>query len=132
MKTRSSDIGLKQFYIDGDVVRLSHGWALNAEVGLNSRNPTGLQGFTNGFFSSSFNFNKEVIKEKFSIGGGIRNPFTKYRNNVNRTYGPQFSQVYESRDYFRTFNISLNYSFGGLKDRINKNKVGIKNNDVAK
>jgi len=115
-----------------NVVRLSHGWALNADLGLNSRNPTGLQGYTNGFFSSSFNFNKDVIKDKFSIGGGIRNPFTKYRNNVNRTFGPQFSQVYESRDYFRTFNISLNYNFGGLKDRINKNKVGIKNNDVAK
>jgi hypothetical protein len=115
-----------------NVVRLSHGWALNADVGLNSRNPTGLQGYTNGFFSSSFNFNKDVIKDKFSIGGGIRNPFTKYRNNVNRTFGPQFSQVYESRDYFRAFNISLNYNFGGLKDPIDKNKVGIKNNDVAK
>lgn len=114
-----------------NVVRLSHGWALNADLGINSRNPTGLQGYTNGFFSSAFNFNKDVIKDKFSIGGGIRNPFTKYRNTVNKTFGPQFSRVYENRVYFRSFNISLNYNFGGLKDRINKNKVGIKNNDVA-
>jgi ferric enterobactin receptor len=114
-----------------NVLRLRQGWALNADLSLNSRNPTGLQGYTNGFFSSSFNFNKDVIKDKLSIGGGIKNPFTKYRNTINRSFGPQFSQVYESRNYFRSFNISLNYSFGGLKERINKNKKGIENNDVA-
>jgi len=115
-----------------NVVRLSHGWALNADLGLNSRNPTGLQGYTNGFFYSAFNFNKDIIKDKFSIGGGIKNPFTKFRKSINNTFGPQFSQVYESRNYFRAFNISLNYNFGGLKDRINKNRVGIENNDVAR
>ncbi|SMC62672.1 outer membrane beta-barrel family protein [Pedobacter nyackensis] len=115
-----------------NVVRLSHGWALNADVGLNSRNPTGLQGYTNGFFYNAFNFNKEIIKDKFSIGGGIKNPFTKYRNRVNTTFGPQFSQVFESRNYFRSFNFNLNYNFGGLKDRINKNRVGIKNSDIAR
>jgi len=114
-----------------NVVRLSHGWALNADLGLNSRNPTGLQGYTNGFFYSAFNFNKDIIKNKFSIGGGIKNPFTKYRNSINTTFGPQFNQVYESHNYFRSFNISLNYNFGGLKDQINKNRVGIENNDVA-
>jgi len=114
-----------------NVVRLSHGWALNADMGLNSRNPTGLQGYTNGFFSTAFNFNKDVIKDKFSIGGGVKNPFTKYRNSINTNFGPQFSQVYESRNYFRSFSISLNYNFGSLKERINKNKVGIQNNDVA-
>jgi ferric enterobactin receptor len=114
-----------------NVVRLRHGWALNADVGVNSRNPTGLQGHTNGFVSSSFNFNKDVVKNKFSVGGGIKNPFTKYRSIVNRTFGPQFSQLYENRVYFRTFNISLNYNFGRLKDNINRNKVRIENNDVA-
>jgi ferric enterobactin receptor len=114
-----------------NVLRLSHGWALNADVGLNSRNPTGLQGYTNGFFSSAFNFNKDVIKERFSIAGGIKNPFKKYRNTVSKSFGPQFSQIYENRIYFRTFNVSLNYNFGKLKETINKNKVGITNNDVA-
>lgn len=114
-----------------NTVRLSHGWVINADLGINSRNPTGLQGYTNGFFSSAFNFNKDVITDKFSIGGGIKNPFTKYRNIVNTTFGPEFSQEYENRNYFRAFNISLNYNFGKMKDRINKNKVGIKNNDLA-
>lgn len=115
-----------------NVLRLQHGWALNADLGVNSRNPTGLQGYTNGFFYSAFNFNKDLVKDKFSIAGGIKNPFTKYRSSVNTTFGPQFRQVYESRNYFRSFSISLNYNFGGLKDSIYKNRVGIENNDVAR
>jgi len=114
-----------------NVVRLNHGWALNADLGINSRNPTGLQGYTNGFFYSAFNFNKDIVKNKFSIFGGIKNPFTKYRNSVSKTFGPQFNQTYQSMNYYRSFSISLNYNFGGLKDRINKNKTGIENNDVA-
>ncbi|WP_114939382.1 outer membrane beta-barrel protein [Mucilaginibacter endophyticus] len=114
-----------------NVVRLNHGWALNADLGVNSRNPTGLQGYTNGFFYSAFNFNKDIVKNKFSISGGIKNPFTKYRNSVSKTFGPQFNQTYQSMNYYRSFSISLNYNFGGLKDRINKNRTGIENNDVA-
>jgi outer membrane receptor protein involved in Fe transport len=114
-----------------NVVRLTHGWALNADLGINSRNPTGLQGYTNGFFYSAFNFNKDIVKNKFSISGGIKNPFTKYRNSISKTFGPQFNQTYQSMNYYRSFSISLNYNFGGLKDRINKNRVGIENNDVA-
>jgi ferric enterobactin receptor len=114
-----------------NVVRLAHGWALNADLGINSRNPTGLQGYTNGFFYSAFNFNKDIVKNKFSISGGIKNPFTKYRNSISKTFGPQFNQTYQSMNYYRSFSISLNYNFGGLKDRINKNRVGIENNDVA-
>jgi hypothetical protein len=34
-------------------------------------------------------------------------------------------------NYYRSFSISLNYNFGGLKDRINKNRTRIENNDVA-
>lgn len=115
-----------------NVVRLSHGWALNADFGLNSRNPTGLQGYTDGFFYSAFNFNKNIIKDKFTIGGGIKNPFTKYRNIVTTSFGPQFNQVYETHNYFRSFNISLNYNFGSLKDRIGKTKGRIDNNDLAR
>lgn len=114
-----------------NVVRLKKGWAFNADLGLNSRTPTGLQGYTNGFFYSAINFYKDIIKDKFSISGGIKNPFSSYRNSISNTFGPEFSQVYESRNYFRSFNFSLNYNFGRLKDRINKNRTGIKNNDVA-
>jgi len=114
-----------------NVVRLNHGWALNADFSANSHSPTGLQGRTNGFFYTAFNFNKEIIKDRFGIAGGIKNPFTKYRNVVNQTSGPGFSQVYRANNYFRSFNISLNYKFGGLKDEIRRNRVGIDNNDLS-
>lgn len=114
-----------------NVVRLKHGWALNADFSVNSHSPTGLQGRTNGFFYTAFNFNKEIVKDKFAISGGIKNPFTKYRYVVNKTFGPDFTQGYQTNNYFRSFNINLNYTFGALKDRVSRNKVGIKNNDIA-
>jgi len=114
-----------------NVVRLKRGWAFNADLSVNSHSPTGLQGRTNGFIYTAFNFNKEIIKDRFGIAGGIKNPFTKYRTVVNRTCGPAFNQVYQSNNYFRSFNISLNYKFGALKDEIRRNKVGIENNDLS-
>lgn len=114
-----------------NVVRLKRGWALNADFSINSKSPTGLQGRTNGFFYTAFNFNKDIVKDKFGITGGIKNPFTKYRNVVNNTFSPDFNQVYQSHNYFRSFNISLNYKFGGLNDEVRHNKVGIKNNDLS-
>jgi len=114
-----------------NVIRLNRGWALNADFSVNSHSPTGLQGRTNGFFYTAFNFNKEIIKDRFGIAGGIKNPFTKYRNFVNQTSGPGFIQVYRTNNYFRSFNISLNYKFGGLKDEIRRNRVGIDNNDLS-
>ncbi|GAB3777238.1 outer membrane beta-barrel family protein [Spirosoma horti] len=115
-----------------NVVRLKHGWALNADLSLNSASPTGLQGRTNGFFYSAFNFNKELLKDKLSLSGGIKNPFTTYRTQINTTDGPLFSQRYQHQLYFRSFSLSLTYNFGGLRDRINKSRVGIDNSDLAK
>lgn len=114
-----------------NIVRLKQGWALNADFSVNSHSPTGLQGRTNGFLYTAFNFNKEMIKDKFGIAGGIKNPFTRYRNVVNKTFGPDFNQVYQAHNYFRSFNVSLNYKFGRLKGEVRRNRVGIKNNDLA-
>lgn len=112
-----------------NVLRLGGGWALNADLAPNSRTPTGLQGYTNGYFYSVFNFNKDIVKNRFSLSGGIKNPFTKYRNSISTSFGPDFNQVYQSRNYFRSFSLSLNYNFGGLKEQINKNRTSIENND---
>lgn len=115
-----------------NVLRLKRGWAVNADLTVNSESPTGLQGRSNGFVYTAFNFNKDLIKDKFGIAGGIKNPFTKYRMVINKTSGGDFNQVYQSQNYFRSFNISLNYKFGGLKDGLRRNKVGIENNDLGR
>jgi ferric enterobactin receptor len=112
-------------------VRLHNGWAANADLNVVSRNPTGLQGYSNGFVGTAFSVNKEVIKNKLGFAARFNNPFTGYRNNITRTFGPNFNQLYTSRDYYRSFGISLNYKFGGLNDGVNKSRRSIENNDVA-
>lgn len=107
------------------------GWRTSMSFNLDSRNPTGFQGTTNGMLSSSFNVSKTLIKDKLSFGAGINNPFTKFRTNKTITEGPQFYQADHSQSYFRSFNASLNYNFGGLKGNLKKNKRGIRNNDVS-
>jgi ferric enterobactin receptor len=107
------------------------GWRTSANLFLESRNPTGFQGTTNGVLSSSFNLSKTLIKDKLSFGAGINNPFTKFRTNKTVTEGPQFYQTDYSQSYFRSFSVNLNYNFGGLKDNLKKNKRGIRNNDLS-
>jgi ferric enterobactin receptor len=107
------------------------GWEVNASLNIISRNPTGLQGYSNGFVGTAFSVNKELIKNKLVFAAQIKNPFTKYRNNIIRTFGPDFNQVYTSTDYYRSFGISLNYKFGGLNDGVSKSKKSIRNNDLA-
>jgi ferric enterobactin receptor len=111
--------------------RFNQGWAANADLNMVSRNPSGLQGYSNSFVSTAFSVNKELIKNKLGFAMRVNNPFTCYRNNITRTFGPDFNQLYTSRDYYRSFGISLNYKFGGLNDGVNKSRMSIENNDVA-
>lgn len=107
------------------------GWRTSMNLNLDSRNPTGFQGTTNGMLSSSFNVSKTLIKDKLSFGAGINNPFTKFRTNETITEGPQFYQRDYSQSYFRSFSVNLNYNFGSLKGELKKNKRGIRNNDLS-
>jgi len=107
-------------------------WRLNASLTFISRNPTDLQGTTNGFVRSLFSCNKELVKNKLSFAASVNNPFSKHRNNLTETKGPDFTQVSVSQDYFRSFGLSLNYNFGKLKQDIKKNKRGINNDDVSR
>ncbi len=111
--------------------RFNKGWAANADLNVVSRNPTGLQGYSNSFVSTAFSVNKELIKNKLGFAVRVNNPFTGYRNNITRTFGPYFNQLYTSRDYYRSVGISLNYKLGGLNDGVNKSRRSIENNDVA-
>ncbi len=109
--------------------RLNKGWRLNAALNVASRNQISLQAYTNGRISSSFGFNKELIKDKLSCAAGINNPFTRYRYNRATLSGTLFAQNSSTQEYFRTVNMSVNYNFGKLRQGIKKNKRGIKNDD---
>jgi len=107
------------------------GWSLNANLTLNSGGVSSPQGKSNGFTNSSFSIQKDLVKSKLTFSASFSNPFTKYRRNREVTLGPDFTQITDDQIYFRSFNISLNYHFGKLKEAIKKNKRGINNDDVS-
>jgi hypothetical protein len=109
--------------------RFNKGWRTNANLSFNSRNPSSLQATGNAFARCSFGVNKEVIKDKLSFAASVSNPFTARRNNQVETIGGYFTEISNTAEYFRSFNLSVNYSFGKLKEAIRKNKRGIKNDD---
>lgn len=111
---------------------LNQGWRLNANLDINGRNPTGLQGSSNGVVNTGLSVNKQLIKNKLSFSAALRNPFTKYRNNITETSGTDFTQTITNQNYFRTYTVSLNYNFGKLKDAIKKTRRGINNDDGAR
>jgi outer membrane receptor protein involved in Fe transport len=105
------------------------GWRVSTNVFLNGPNLS-IQGTSNPYASVSFTVNKDVVKDKLSFSATANNPFSKYRNNIRNSFGPDFTQTNINRAYFRGFTISLNYRFGRLKETVKKNKRGISNDDV--
>jgi ferric enterobactin receptor len=111
---------------------LNSGWRLYGEFDISGRNPTGIQGHSSGFTSSSFSVNKQIVKNKLSLSAAVRNPFTQYRISRTETNGSNFAQANINQVYFRSYSVSLNYNFGKLKDGIKKTKRGINNDDVSR
>lgn len=109
--------------------KMAQNWRIGG--GLSTTGPSvSLQGTTNPYVSSNFSINKDIIQDKLSFSAAVNNPFTRLRRNDAESFGPDFEQLIRRRDYFRSFNFSLNYKFGKLKDAIRKNKRGIRNDDV--
>jgi len=111
--------------------RLGNAWQFNANLNIISRNPSTLQGVSNALISSAFSVTKDLIKDKFSFSAAANNPFTKYRHNRTEIFGPGFTEVNDTREYYRGFNFSLNYRFGKLRENIKKNIISIRNDDVS-
>src|SRR5205823_12515499 len=88
-----------------------------------------LQGKSSSYNYLSFSGSKEIIKDKLTAGAGIQNPFSKYRNYVNKTTGSNFDQSNFSQSYYRSFSFNINYRFGKLKSDIKKNQRTINNDD---
>lgn len=110
---------------------LNKGWRANVDLNVTSRNPNSLQGSANGFVTSSFNINKELAKGKLVLSGSVNNPFNKYRNNIVEISGAGFEEQSLIREYFRSFNFSLNYRFGQSDSSVKKSRRNIRNDDVS-
>ena len=109
--------------------RLEKGWRLNASLNFNGPGMN-IQDRTNWMLFSSLSVSKEVVKDKVTFSGSLNNPFNKYRRSTRDSFGPDFLQYYERRDYFRSFHLSLNYKFGKLKEPVRKTTRSIRNDDV--
>lgn len=113
------------------VYNFEKGWKANVDGTLLSKNPTGLQGTSNGMVASSFAISKALLAGKLTLYAAVSNPFTKYRHSIAHTRGSNFYQVSNTLNYFRSYNITMNYSFGKLTGHINKSKTTINNNDLS-
>ena len=121
--------GLMYFISLSSGYKLKKDWRVNLNLNLNGPNVQ-FQGTSNIMFSSSLSISKDLVKDKLTFSASASNPFNKYRKYYNETFGPDFQQNNYRYDYFRSFNFSLNYKFGKLKEAIKKNKRGIRNDDV--
>ncbi|MGK6353142.1 outer membrane beta-barrel protein [Parapedobacter sp. DT-150] len=126
----TNNSGLRGYVYGGLGYLFDDGWRVNGNFSYSSPYIT-LQGKSNSFPYYSISASKDLIKEKLSLSGSVSNPFNKYRNYVNDMSGPNFTQSSFFQNYYRTFNVSLTYNFGRLKDQIRKNRRGIKNDDVS-
>ncbi|MES3018287.1 MAG: DUF2012 domain-containing protein [Bacteroidota bacterium] len=109
--------------------RFDKGWRINANFTANTKS-VGIQETKNGYIGTSFSMNKELVKDKLTFTTLISNPFTKYRSNIEERSGQGFTQINNSRNYYRGFSASLNYRFGKLKSQISKSRRGIVNDDA--
>jgi ferric enterobactin receptor len=112
--------------------KFDKGWSTNANFDYYSPTPSSLQGLNNGFASTSLSVNKELVKNKLFFSAAVNNPFTKYRNRITETTGPDFMQTSTNLTYFRSVSFSINYNFGRLNSDIKKSRKGINNDDVSK
>jgi outer membrane receptor protein involved in Fe transport len=109
--------------------KLEPGWRVGANFSYSSAYIT-LQGQSNSSTYSSFSLGKDIIKDKLTFSGSVGNPFQKLRSYQSTTEGVNFYQTSYNENYFRRFNLSLNWRFGKLKESIKKNQRGISNDDV--
>ena len=110
--------------------QFAQGWRANANLNYRSKSFT-LQRETNAITSSAFSVSKAVLSSKLNLALSLSNPFSKYRNNVTLLNGPAFEQSTIEQNYFRSFKISANYSFGKLSQSIKKAARTIRNDDIS-
>jgi outer membrane receptor protein involved in Fe transport len=121
--------GLQGYFYGYLSYKLEPGWRIGGNFSYSSAYIT-LQGQSTSNLYTSFSVGKDIIKDKLTFSGSVSNPFQKLRSFENTTEGVNFRQTSYNENYFRRFNMSLNWRFGKLKESIKKNQRGISNDDV--
>jgi ferric enterobactin receptor len=95
----------------------------------NFRSPSHeIQGSSTAFITYSFAFRKLVWNKKGSIGFTTTNPFNKYVDQKTKLTGQNFSLVNDRKIPYRSFGITVSYTFGKLEFKKAKEEVVDENN----
>jgi ferric enterobactin receptor len=81
-----------------------------------------IQGTQPGFGFYNLAVRKQIFNKNASIGLTAANPFNKYVSQVGTTSGAGFTQITTRDIPLRSFGISLNYKFGKLEFKKDKDK----------
>jgi len=81
-----------------------------------------IQGTRPGFGFYTVAVRKQFMNKKLSLGLTAGDPFNKYINQTSTTTGPNFNQTTLRETPFRTFGITLNYRFGKMEFKKERNK----------
>jgi ferric enterobactin receptor len=134
--TRGNEIirneGFLQYVNVNSNYNLRSGLQLNAGFTFNSKGFSSVQNRTNGYTATSFGISKDLLNKKLSVSAIVSNPFTKFRLNREEINETGFWQLSNQQTYYRSFNTSINYRFGKLKESVKKSKRGITNDDLDK
>lgn len=94
---------------------------LMAEVfGNYNSSQKNLQGTRPAFGFYNIAIRKQFMQKKFSVGITAANPFNQFVSQTTTTYGANFSQANLRQVPYRSFGISLNYKFGKLEFKKDK------------
>lgn len=129
--------GEEHFQNDGlrTNLRLNSTYQINDDlrtgVTLNYTSPIFyLQGKSNAFPTISANISRQFFKKKLSVFASINNPFSKYFDIKRDNSTTQFVQNSFTQYYYRTFVVTVNYSFGKLKQSLARAKKIINSEDI--
>lgn len=110
--------------------KFDDGYRIGTNTGFFSGQVT-LQGKSSYFIFNQYVISKELLNKKASISFVANNPWAKYWHGNSTTTTPDFYQVNNYNDTYRTFAIRVSYKIGRLNSDIKKNQHGIQNDDTS-
>ncbi|MDX2285858.1 MAG: outer membrane beta-barrel protein [Bacteroidia bacterium] len=108
-----------------------HGWSASGSMTFSSPSPSAFQGTQNGLIASSLGLNKTLFRDRFTLSASVSNPLRRFRDQILLIEGLDFAESSTTREYFRSFSCSAQYTFGELREGVRKSRRGIRNDDVS-
>lgn len=112
----------------GGQITLPKDFRFNVNGGYNS--PwVSLQGEGSSFYFVGFSASKDFLKKKLTVSLSAQNPFWKTMEMKSDSKDETFISHSVNHRVSRSFNLSVSYRFGSLKEQIKKVRRGISNDD---